>query len=431
MKVLIMGSGAREHALAWKISQSPRATHVWCAPGNAGTAAFATHLDMDFHRHDDVVAAAKRLAVDLVVIGPEAPLVSGLADELRRHGFAVFGPGRQAAQLEGSKAFSKLFMKRHGIPTAAFEVFEDAHRAEAFLRAHPGPWVVKADGLAAGKGVTVAADTDEAVRAVDAMMRQRVFGDAGARVVIEQTLVGQEISYHVVSDGSRYVALAAAQDHKRLLDGDQGPNTGGMGAYSPPPFMTEELETKIHTRVVDPTLAGLQSEGISFQGALFLGLMIVQGEPYLLEYNVRFGDPETEVMMARYQGDVLTLLLDAARGNLPQGLTPSWAGAAACVVIAAHGYPSQVRVGDVIDGLADAAAVDGVQCFHAGTAVRNGQVVTSGGRVLALTASADTVSAALDRVYHAASRIRLDGMQYRRDIGWQATRTILQSPRQS
>lgn len=422
MKVLVVGSGAREHAMAWKLAQSPQVEEVIAAPGNAGIAEVARCFAVGAEDVPGIVSLARDEEVGLVVIGPEAPLVLGLADALREAGIPTFGPSREAARLEGSKVLSKELMAEAGIPTAGFRVFDDADAAEAYVREAARPLVVKADGLAAGKGVIVAADTAEALDAVRTIMRERAFGDAGARVVIEEVLRGPEVSYHVVCDGTRYVALAAAQDHKRLGDGDRGPNTGGMGAYSPPPPVTPEVERAILTRCVEPTLAAMRARGTPFVGALFVGLMIVDGEPIVLEYNVRFGDPETEVLMARWQGDVLPLFLGAAKGDL-SGVRPSAAAPAAlCVVLAAHGYPGTPRKGDPIEGLEDAGALEGVEVFHAGTRADGDRVVTSGGRVLTVTAIGDDVDDAAVRAYAAVDRIRFEGAQHRRDIGWQARR---------
>lgn len=419
MNVLIVGSGAREHALAWKISQSPSVSRIIAAPGNAGIAEFASCESVSADDLDGLVELAARERVDLAVIGPEAPLVAGLADRLRARGIATFGPSQQAARLEGSKSYSKELMAARQIPTAGFAVFQDADAADAYIEQANRPLVIKADGLAAGKGVVVASTTDEALAAVDSMLRQHAFGDAGKTVVIEEVLRGPEISYHVICDGTRYVPLAAAQDHKRLLSGDRGPNTGGMGAYSPPPALTRELEAEICERVVEPTLAEMAERGAPFTGALFIGLMIVQGRPQVLEYNVRFGDPEATVLMARWRGDVLPLLLGAAQGDL-SGVKPVWeAPAAMSVVLAASGYPAKPRRGDVIEGLG-AAAAEGVRVFHAGTKLEHGQVLTNGGRVLAVTAIGQEIDEAAERAYRAVKAIRFDDMQYRDDIGWQA-----------
>ena len=418
MKVLVVGSGAREHALAWKLKRSPEVKGLFCLPGNAGTASVATNLPGSASDLDAIVKTAQEHAIDLVVVGPEDPLVLGLVDRLRAVGIAAFGPDKVGAQLEGSKAFSKQLMAEAGVPTAAFQIFRDADQAEAYVRAQARPLVVKADGLAAGKGVVVARDVDEAVAAIDQIMRKRAFGEAGATVVIEETLRGQEVSYHIVSDGERYVALAPAQDHKRVGDGDSGPNTGGMGAYSPPPVVTPEVEQKILARVVEPTLNALKKRGTPFRGALFVGLMIEAGEPSVLEFNTRFGDPETEVIMARWKGDVLPLLLGSARGDL-RGVEASWsAPCALCVVIASEGYPASYEKGRRIQGLSTVGQEAIV--FHAGTRSEDGQVVTAGGRVLAITATGQTVDEAAARAYTVAQQIHFEGAHYRRDIGHHA-----------
>ena len=422
-KILIVGSGAREHALAWKLLESPRVREVIVAPGNTGIAGIARCVSIAADDVAGLVELARREGVDLVVVGPEAPLVVGLTDALRAVGIAAFGPSREAARLEGSKAFAKEIMREAGVPTAGFAVFDDADAAEAYVREAGRPLVVKADGLCAGKGVVVAKDTDEALEAVRAMMRERIHGDAGARVVIEECLVGPEVSYHVISDGARYVPLAAAQDHKRLLEGDRGPNTGGMGAYSPPPVVTAEVEQAILTRVVEPVLATMRARGTPFSGALFVGVMVVEGAPQVLEFNVRFGDPETEVLMARWKGDVLGLFESSAHGDLT-GVVPAWgAPHALAVVLAAHGYPASPRKGDRIEGLESVADEPGVVAFHAGTrASKDGAVETAGGRVLTVTATGSTLDEAAARAYRACDRIRFEGKLLRRDIGWQARR---------
>lgn len=420
MKVLVVGNGAREHALAAKLAASPGVDEVLAAPGNAGTARVGRNLPLAATDVRGIVEAARSEGAGLVVVGPEAPLAAGLVDALREAGVPAFGPTLAAARLESSKAFAKDFMKRHGIPTAAYGAFDDAEAAIVFVRERGEPMVVKADGLAAGKGVVVASSVEESVEAIRAIMIGREHGEAGARVVVEELLCGPEISYHVVSDGERYVPLAAAQDHKRLLDGDRGPNTGGMGAYSPPPMVTPALERAILERVVEPTLAGMRSEGAPFSGALFVGLMLVGGEPRVLEYNVRFGDPETEVLVARWDGDVLPLLLGSARGDL-RGVTPRWgAPAALCVVMASAGYPASSEKGRPIEGIEAASALEGVAVYEAGTAVDGGRTVTSGGRVLAVTATGADVDEAARRAYAGVARVRFEGAQHRSDIGWQA-----------
>lgn len=420
-RVLIVGSGAREHALAKAIASS--GADVWIAPGNAGTLAVGRNVAV---RSDDVhglVALALREAVDLVVVGPELPLTLGLVDALVERGILAFGPTRAAARLEGSKAFMKRFLRKHGIPTAPFEIFEDPTAAEAYVRARRGPLVVKADGLAAGKGVVVASGTDEALEAVHRMMRERAFGDAGATVVIEDVLPGEEVSFHVVADGSRFVALAPAQDHKRVGDGDRGPNTGGMGAYAPAPVVTPALHARIVETFLAPTLEGLAREGCPFRGALFAGLMIERDEPRVLEFNVRFGDPEATVLVPLYGGDWLALLEGAARGELPVAASAAaTSGMALAVVMAAEGYPGAPRSGDAIEGL-DASLEPGAFVLHAGT-TRNegGAVVTAGGRVLTVGGHAGTLDAAARIAYRAAAGIHFRGEHHRSDIGHRAIR---------
>ncbi len=418
MKVLVVGSGAREHALVQKISASPLVTEVLAAPGNAGIAEIArTFEDVPAESVGRVVELAVREAVDLVVIGPEAPLVMGLVDALEERDILAFGPGAAAARLEGSKVFAKELMAEAQVPTAGFRVFSDDGEAKAYVREVGAPIVVKADGLAAGKGVVVASSVDEALEAIEAMMVQRIYGHAGTTVVIEQCMKGPEISFHVLSDGEGYVPLAAAQDHKRLSDGDRGPNTGGMGAYSPPPIFDAAMEKTVLSQVVEPTLRVMRERGTPFRGVLFVGLMIVDGAPQVLEYNVRFGDPETEVLMARLGSDVVPLLLGCAKGDLGQ-LSPEWgAGAAMAVVLAAAGYPSTPRKGDPIEL---GAAAEHASILHAGTKRIDGQLVASGGRVLAVTATGEDVEQAAQHAYRAIGEIQLEGSQYRRDIGWQA-----------
>jgi len=419
MRIVIVGAGGREHALAWRLSQDP-GVEVVGAPGNAGIAAIGRTVNVDPTDADRVVALAKRESADLVVVGPEAPLVAGVVDALRADGIDAFGPDRAAAQLEGSKIFSKEFMARHDIPTAGFAVFADPDEATAYIEDANRPLVVKADGLAAGKGVIVARNASEAISGVDLIMRTRAFGSAGDRVLIEECLVGQEVSYHIVSDGERFVPLAPAQDHKRAFDGDRGPNTGGMGAYSPPPVVTPGVERKILDRVVKPTLRGMAAEGRPFRGALFVGLMIVDGEPLVLEYNTRFGDPECQALVTRWKGSILPLIRGSALGDLG-GLKPEWeAPASLCIVLAAGGYPGSYEKGKVITGLEEAGALPQVTVFHAGTALVDGEVVTAGGRVLSVTAVGETIDQAAERAYEAAAKIDFEGKQLRHDIGWRA-----------
>jgi phosphoribosylamine--glycine ligase len=423
MKVLVVGSGGREHALAWKIAQSPRVEAVLAAPGSDAMAAVARcHPDIGAGDLDGLVSLAHDEAVDLAVIGPEDPLVAGLADRLRAAGVATFGPGAAAARLEGSKSFAKDFMARHGIPTAAHHAFSRLDDALAHVRARGGACVVKADGLAAGKGVAMCETVAEAERALHEMMDERRFGDAGRSVVVEEWLRGEEASYYAISDGERIVTLAAAQDHKRALDGDQGENTGGMGAYSPAPVVTAEVERRIRERIVDRAIRGMAADGHPYVGVLFVGLMIdEQGDPYVIEFNVRFGDPETQPLMLRLESDVVPLLDAAARGTLDEVAPPEWGEAAVCVVLASAGYPRDYEKGKAIDGLEAAERDEHVVVFHAGTRARaGGGFETSGGRVLGVTARGATVKEARDRAYAAADAIHFEGVRMRRDIAARA-----------
>jgi phosphoribosylamine--glycine ligase len=425
VRVLIVGSGGREHALAWKIARSSRVERVLAAPGSDGMA----HVATCFSKISGENAAAlgelcKRESVDLVVVGPEGPLAAGLTDRLRERGLVVFGPSREAAVLESSKAEAKSFMARHRIPTARFEVFDDAERARAHVRRYDGSCVVKADGLAAGKGVFVCEHSDAAARAVTEIMDERRFGTAGARVVVEERLTGEEASYYAVSDGTQVVPIGAAQDHKRALEGDRGENTGGMGAYTPVPVLSEAVEKRVLEEIVHPVIRGMAAEGRPFAGVLFVGLMIdATGAPRVVEFNVRFGDPETQPLVVRMESDLVPLLDGAARGRLDPSAAPNFRGAAVCVVLASSGYPRAHETGKPILGIEDAERDPGVVVFHAGTRKgKNGHFVTAGGRVLAVTAAGATVDEARDRAYVAAGKIHFDGMQLRRDIAAQAAR---------
>jgi phosphoribosylamine--glycine ligase len=421
--VLVVGSGGREHALAWKIAKSPRVERVLAAPGSDGIARDAVCFpEVGADDAAGLVALCRRERVDLVVIGPEAPLAAGVADHLREQGFAVFGPSAQAALLEASKTFAKRFMERHGIPTAAFAVFDDAAAARQHVREHGGRCVIKADGLAAGKGVTVCATVDEAERAIAESMEEGRFGVAGARIVIEERLEGEEASYYAITDGEYVATLAAAQDHKRALDGDLGENTGGMGAYSPTPVLTDAVEKRVLEEIVHPTIRGMAADGHPYRGVLYVGLMIDErGAPRVVEFNVRFGDPETQPLMLRMEGDIVPLLDGAARGGLERAERPVFADASACVVLASGGYPRDFERGRVIEGLDAVADDEDVVVFHAGTRRdADGRFVTAGGRVLGVTARGFTLREAVDRAYRAADRIRFDGMHMRRDIAARA-----------
>lgn len=419
MKVLIVGGGGREHALAWAVSRSPKVSDVFAAPGNGGTAGLGTNLDIAATDIDALLEFASGNGIDLVVVGPEAPLVAGIVDRFEATGIRCYGPRRAAAQLEGSKVFAKEFMKRHGIATAAFEVFDDAEAARAHVRARSAPMVVKADGLAAGKGVYVVDSNADAVAAVDEIMVAGKFGEAGACVIVEDCLAGEEVSVHAVCAGNDALILPGSQDHKRAFDGDSGPNTGGMGAYSPVPgFGAAEMD-EVRRTIIQPTLRGMASEGCPFSGTLYAGLMRTKTGPMVLEFNVRFGDPETEVLMPMIRGDVFDLLYAAAGGEIP-GDVDVWPDrAAATVVMAADGYPGSYGKGMTIDGL-DELGDDDVVAFHAGTALNGPAVVTAGGRVLAVTAWNRDIRGAVEKAYGGISRIRFDGAFWRRDIGHRA-----------
>jgi phosphoribosylamine---glycine ligase len=423
MKVLIIGGGGREHALAWKVAQSPRVERVFVAPGNAGTAREdgVSNVAIDVNDLDGLVAFARDNSIDLTIVGPEAPLVAGVVDRFREVGLAIFGPTAGAAQLEGSKSFTKDFLARHAIPTAAYRTFTEVAPALDYLTEQGAPIVIKADGLAAGKGVIVAMTLAEAEAAVRDMLEANTFGDAGAQVVIEEFLEGEEASFIVMVDGSNVLPMATSQDHKRALDGDEGPNTGGMGAYSPAPVVTDAVYERIMQEVIMPTVHGMAAEGHPYSGFLYAGLMIdAEGKPRVIEYNCRFGDPETQPIMLRLQSDLAELCLAGASGELA-GQTCDWDGRAAVgVVLAAGGYPGDYRKGDIIEGL-EAAARTGCKVFHAGTAEDDqGRVLTGGGRVLCVTALGQGVSQARDLAYHGVAAINWDSVQFRRDIAYRA-----------
>ncbi len=423
MRVLLVGGGGREHALAWRLAGSPHVGRLYVAPGNPGIARHATCVPIKVDAADDLLAFAGRERIDLTLIGPEGPLVAGLADRFAERGLTALGPGREAAQLEGSKAFAKALMGEHGIPTARSETFHDLAAATKHYQERYGPTratiVVKADGLAAGKGVVICPTVELAVTATGGMLAGS-FGTAGHTVIAEEFLQGEEVSFFALSNGSEAVALGAAQDHKTVFDDDRGPNTGGMGAYSPVPSFDAVAERQVMDTIVTPTIAALAKNGAPYRGVLFVGLMMTTAGPKVLEYNCRFGDPECQVLMARLGEDLVPMLHAAARGErLPQrvALRPE---ASVCVVIASGGYPGEYRTGLPIEGAAEAERVDGVRVFHAGTAARDGRLVTAGGRVLGVTALAPSISAAVDRAYIAVDRIRFDGMHFRRDIGRRA-----------
>ena len=417
MRLLVVGGGGREHALAWKIAQSPLVDTLFAAPGNPGIARHARCVDIGVDAHGELVDFARRERVDLTVIGPEAPLVAGLADRLAEAGLTAFGPSAGAAAIEGSKAFSKDLMRRYGIPTARFATFDEPAGARRFCRELGAPLVVKADGLAAGKGAIVCATLEDADAAIAECMERKAFGAAGARVVVEEFMVGQEVSFFVLSNGGDVIALAAAEDHKAIFDGDRGPNTGGMGCYSPVAGFDEALEKRVMETIVRPTLAALAREGAPYRGVLYTGLMLTAQGPKVVEFNCRFGDPECQALMVRAPGDLVPLLLAAARGDAWPPAR-SWSSAASvCVNVASGGYPGKYQAGLPIRGVEAAEARPGVRVFHAGTATRNSQLVTAGGRVLGVTAVAERMEAAIAAAYGAVGEISFDGMHYRTDIG--------------
>ena len=418
MRVLVVGSGGREHALAWAIKQSPKLSALYVAPGNAGTAAIAENVALAVNDIDAIVSFVQSNDIDLTVVGPEAPLVAGLVDQLHAAGRRCFGPTRAGAQLEGSKVFAKRFMHKHGIPTAAFEVFDDAGAAKAHVARTGAPVVVKADGLAAGKGVIVATSVEEAHAAIDDIMVAHRFGDAGNTVVIEECLVGEEVSVHAICGGGDAVLLPPSQDHKRAYDNDEGPNTGGMGAYAPVPFFSAEMRAAAREQIILPALAGMAADGHDFSGVLYAGLMMTDDGPKVLEFNVRFGDPETQVLLPSIASDVLELLAEAADGNIPNNVRIHEDRATATVVMAAQGYPGSYGKGAAItiNDVDDAARV----VFHAGTALNDGQLVTSGGRVLAVTAWGDGLAGALAHAYDGVGKVEFEGAFYRKDIGRKA-----------
>lgn len=422
MRVLVIGGGAREHALIARLSADPGVTDLLCAPGNPGIAALARLAPADLARPDTLVALAERERPDLTVVGPELPLSLGVADRLTAAGRLVFGPSAAAARLESSKAFAKAFMARHRIPTAAFRICESADEATRAIRSGEFgfPVVLKADGLAAGKGVVVAADASEADAAIDAAMRDRRFGDAGARLVIEECLTGPEVSFFVVSDGTHALPIGAAQDHKRIFDDDQGPNTGGMGAFAPSPLVDGPLHGQVMREIVAPVLAGMAAEGHPFRGFLYVGLMLTPSGPRVIEFNVRLGDPEAQVLLPLIDEPLAPILAAAADGRLQQHECRLAADKLVCVVLASRGYPESSESGRPIAGLAEAAALPGVSVFHAGTACPAAEIVTAGGRVLTVVGRGATFAEAIERAYAGVGCIRFDGMQYRRDIGRKA-----------
>jgi phosphoribosylamine--glycine ligase len=419
MHILLLGSGGREHALAWKIAASPLATKLWCAPGNAGIAREAECVALDISDHAAVIGFCQRKAVDFVVVGPDAPIAAGIVDDLNAAGFKAFGPTKAAGQLESSKRFTKALCRANRIPTAAYEHFTDADNAKAYIRKQGAPIVVKADGLAAGKGVVVALTETEALAAVD-MMFGGGFGGAGAEVVIEEFMQGEEASFFALCDGEHALPLATALDHKRAFDGDTGPNTGGMGAYSPAPVLTEAICAQVMDQMIYPTLRALAAMGSPYKGVLYAGVMVTSEGPKLVEYNARFGDPECQVQMLRMMSDIVPALIASADGQLKNFSLRWFDDVALTVIMATKGYPGDYGKGFAIEGLDDAAKIEGVEIFHAGTKAKDGKILSNGGRVLNVCATGKTVTEAQRRAYQAVDRIQWPEGFCRRDIGWQA-----------
>ncbi len=424
MKVLVLGSGGREHALVWKLRESPRITQLYCAPGNGGIADEAECLPADLKSLDSIVALATRLQPDLTVIGPELPLTLGVVDEFQRRGWRVFGPTQAAARLESSKSFAKEFLQRHHIPTAPFAICDSVDQVRSSLSHFHTPVVVKADGLAAGKGVVIAKSKEEAASVASEMLSGRMLGEAGARVVLEECLQGDELSFLVFSDGERVAPLVGAQDHKRVGDGDTGPNTGGMGAYSTAGLVDDQMRDWLVTHIARPVVAGMKAEGAEFKGVLYCGLMMTARGPMVLEFNCRFGDPETQPILMRLESDIVEALEASIEGRVSEGDFKWSRDASVCVVIASGGYPGTYEMGKRIDGLPEAGAVEGVKVFHAGTSKRDGIYYTAGGRVLGVTARAADLTMAVKRAYEACGKISFEGAHYRKDIAARALKKV-------
>ncbi|WP_333654328.1 phosphoribosylamine--glycine ligase [Dissulfurispira sp.] len=416
MKVLVIGSGGREHAIVWKLSQSRHVDKIYCATGNAGIAEIAECIDVDMSNFDALLDLVRYEWIDLTIVGPEDPLSRGIVDTFEKEGRRIVGPTKAAAQLESSKVFAKEFMKRHRIPTAEYKVFTSYLHAEDYVRMKGAPIVIKADGLAAGKGVIVASTVDEAIDALRLIMKDRAFGNAGNKVIVEECLKGEEASFMVFTDGKTIVPMVSSQDHKRVFDDDKGPNTGGMGAYSPAPVITKELESVVMDTIMRPTIEGLRSEGIKYKGILYAGLMIDNGQPNVLEFNCRLGDPETQPVLLRLDTDLVDICMAIADEKLSD-VNIEWKDeASVCVVLASGGYPGKYEKGKIISGLNDAKTMDEVVVFHAGTAFNNNETVTNGGRVLGVTALGKGIKAAKERAYEAIRKIHFEGMHYRNDI---------------
>jgi phosphoribosylamine--glycine ligase len=420
MRVLVVGGGGREHALVWKIAQSPEVTKIYCGPGNAGISEQATIVPIKANDLNGLLEFALRERIDLTVVGPEDPLTRGIVDLFESKGLLIFGANKKAAEIEGSKAFAKEMMKKYYIPTAFYEVFNHRDEAVKYIRKQGAPIVVKADGLAAGKGVIVCKSVEEAIRSVDKIMVEKIFGGAGDRVVIEEYLVGEEASYIAFTDGKTILPLASSQDHKPIYNDDQGPNTGGMGAYSPAPVVTEEIHEKIIEKILRPIIYGMGKEGKAYKGVLYAGLMIHNGHPKVLEFNARFGDPETQPVLMRMKGDIVPILEACMKGTLSQRRIEWDSRASVCVVMASKGYPGDYEKEKVIKGLKEVSQMEGVFVFHAGTTLSNGQIMTNGGRVLGVTGLGEDIPRAIEKTYQAVKKISWDGVHYRTDIGQKA-----------
>ena len=419
MNILVIGSGGREHTLCWKLKQSPRTENLYCAPGNGGTSIDAVNVDVKVADHRAVVDLCRKKNIDLVVVGPEAPLAVGLADDLEKAGIKVFGPSYAASRMESSKIFAKELMGRYNIPTAPFRIFDDFTRAEEHIRSSGFPLVVKAYGLAAGKGVIIAEHVEQALKAASDMLVKNEFGAAGQKIIIEEHLAGEEASILVITDGRNVIPLATSQDHKQVYDGDKGPNTGGMGAYSPAPVIDNALFDEVMETVIRPTIDGLKNEGILYKGVLYAGIMVTDSGPKVLEFNVRFGDPETQVILPRMKSDLAELLMAAAEGDI-SGIDLEWDEREyVCVVLTSGGYPGNYEKGKHITGLEEAAG-EGALIFHAGTSFKGGELVTSGGRVINVVGMGDGISEAVNNTYKAVEKIHFDGMHCRKDIGYRA-----------
>ena len=420
MKVLVVGGGGREHALVWKIAQSPNVTKIYCAPGNAGISKQATIVPIKANDLNSLLEFALRERIDLTVVGPEDPLTQGIVDLFESKGLFIFGANKKAAEIEGSKAFAKEMMKKYHIPTAFYEIFDSQKEAVKYIHKQGAPIVVKADGLAAGKGVMVCNTVEEALQSINKIMVEKIFGEAGNRVVIEEYLVGEEASYIAFTDGKTILPMASSQDHKPIFDGDQGLNTGGMGAYSPAPVVTDEVHEKIIEKILRPIIYGLEEEGRTYQGVLYAGLMIRDGHPKVLEFNARFGDPETQPVLMRMKGDIVPILEACMKGNLSQHRIEWDNRASVCVVMSSKGYPGDYEKGKIIGGLEEVSQTEGVFVFHAGTTLKDGQMVTNGGRVLGVTGLGEDIPRAIARTYQVVKKISWDGAHFRTDIGQKA-----------